>query len=417
MNPGSPRRSLAEHIGRAQMLVYAAAVALATLGASVVGFHFLHQHSLRHLESLAKITALESQPALVFGDDAAGSEVLHGIPAEEGVTRAELFDAKGTLRASAAAPQSGFVGALARALGDDEVAAPVNADGHRIGEVRLAGGREPMLQAFFGLILADVLVLTFVGVLSLVTSRRNTQRIAEPLTQLRTLMQQAMQHRDFTHRAPAADIAEVDDLRMGFNALLDEVVRRDQALRANNQVLRRLAFHDTLTGLPNRAMFESALTATLNECAATRARAALFYLDLDGFKPVNDTYGHDAGDRLLAVTAARLRNALPDGALPARVGGDEFVALISPPPSEVGPLIERLRSELTKPLAIDRHVIRPGVSIGAALYPDDGIDAEALLQAADKSMYRMKELHYRDDAARQTAPAGAEAIASGRTAD
>jgi diguanylate cyclase (GGDEF)-like protein len=414
-------RTLAEHVGRAQRMVYATAVVLATLGASIVGYHYLHEQTLAHLQNLAQITAIESQPALIFGDDAASEEVLHAIPTTEGVTRAELFDGQGKLRARVVNNPTGLVGQLASRMQGEEVSASVIADRRQIGEVHLQGGQEPLLRAFFGLIAADVLVVTCIGLLSFVVSRRNTRRIARPLTQLRALMQQATEQQDFTQRAPPADILEVNDLRVQFNGLLDEIVQRDQALRANNQVLRRLAFHDPLTGLPNRAMFEPALGATLSECGANGSKAALLYLDIDKFKTINDTFGHDIGDQLLTTIADRLRVWLPEGAMAARLGGDEFVVLISPltnwsernEPATVK-LVHALRATLERPLRAKSCIIHPGVSIGVAVYPDTASSAEAMLQSADKSMYQMKGLHYRAAAVtRWSDAADAAVIASG----
>jgi diguanylate cyclase (GGDEF)-like protein len=396
-----PRRTLAEHIGRAQLMVYATAVVLATAGASIVGYHYLHEQTLAHLNNVAQITAIESQPALIFGDDATSEEVLRAIPANEGVTRAELFDAKGKSRARIVTAPSGLIGSFASELDGEQVTAKVIADHRSIGEVRLQGGWEPLLRAFLGLIVADILVVTCIGLFSLFVSRRNTRRIAQPLTQLRTLMHAATEQRDFTQRAPAADIAEVDDLRTQFNGLLDEIVHRDQVLRTNNQVLQRLAFHDQLTGLPNRAMFEPTLAATLSECTATASKAVLLYLDIDSFKAINDTFGHDTGDRLLTAIADRLRVWLPEGVIAARLGGDEFVVLISPleatgERSEPGTvkLIHALRTTLERPVRINSCIIHPGVSVGVAVYPDMASDAETLLQSADRSMYQMKGLHY-----------------------
>lgn len=415
-------RTLAEHIGRAQLMVYVSAVLLVTLGASIVGYHYLHEQTLAHLQSLAQITAIEGQAALVFGDDTASEDVLHAIPINEGVTRAELLDAEGRVRASVVNTPTNAIGRLAAQLEGEEVRAAVIADRHRIGEVRLQGGQEPLLRAFFGLIAADILIVTCIGLLSLVVVRRNTRRISNPLTQLRALMQRATEHQDFTQRAPAADIAEVDDLRMQFNGLLDEIVQRDQALRANNQVLRRLAFHDPLTGLPNRTMFEPALSATLSECSAHGSKAALLFLDLDSFKAINDTFGHDIGDLLLSAIADRLRVWLPEGAMAARIGGDEFVVLISPlldwsdrnEPATVR-LIHGLRSTLERPLRTPKCVIHPGVSIGVAVYPDTASSAEAMLQSADKSMYQMKGLHYQASAVTRWSDAGeADPIAPAR---
>jgi diguanylate cyclase (GGDEF)-like protein len=418
------RRTLSEHIGRAQLLVFAAAVVLATLGASIVGYHYLHQQTYAHLNNLAQITALEAQAALIFHDDAAAEEVLHNIPAEEGVTRAELFDAQGKLKARVINMPRGLLGQLAGNFDGEQVSANVIADRKSVGQVRLQGGEGPLLNAFFGLILADIMVVTFVGLFSYVVSRRNTRRIAQPLTQLRTLMQRATEQQDYTQRAPAAEIAEVDDLRVQFNGLLDEIVQRDQALRANNQVLRRLAFHDPLTGLPNRAMFEPALTATLSECAANGSKAALLYLDIDSFKTINDTFGHDIGDQLLTTIADRLRVWLPEGAMAARLGGDEFVLLIAPLPAasehgEAGTvkLIHALRATLERPVRLPDCIIHPGVSIGVAVYPDTATSAEALLQSSDKSMYQMKGLHYQSAAVTRWTKPGktSDGIAAGGT--
>jgi diguanylate cyclase (GGDEF)-like protein len=392
--------TLIESLTRAQLLVYVAAILLASFGASLVGYRYLHQQMRRHLDNLAQITAIESQPALIFDQDAAAADVLRAIPAEEGITRAELFDANGKLRASSISMPGGFAGRIASYLDGERAAANVIADGRVIGQVRLQGGQQPLLHAVFGLIGSDLLVLVFVGVLSVAVSRRNTRRITQPLTQLRTLMRCAIEQRDFTQRAPSADIMEVEDLRTEFNTLLDEIVHRDRTLRAHNSLLRRLAFHDALTGLPNRAMFERALLETLNECKATQARAALLYLDVDSFKAVNDTFGHAAGDSLLIEAASRLQRWLPDGAIAARLGGDEFVVLISPWQqqerlADVGAdIVADLQSALEQPVQIGTHRIHPGVSVGLALYPDDAGDTNTLLQLADKAMYRVKGTHY-----------------------
>ena len=401
MNARRARSStLIESLTRAQLLVYAAAILLASFGASLVGYRYLHQQMRRHLDNLAQITAIESQPALIFDQDAAAADVLRAIPAEEGVTRAELFDANGGLRASSVSTPGGFAGRIADYLDGEHAAAKVIADGKIIGEVRLQGGQEPLLLAAFGLIGSDLLVLAFVGGLSVAVSRRNTRRITQPLTQLRTLMRRAIEQRDYTQRAPSADIAEVDDLRAEFNTLLDEIVQRDQSLRAHNSLLRRLAFHDALTGLPNRAMFERALPETLNECERNQGRAALLYLDIDSFKAVNDTFGHAAGDSLLIETANRLQRWLPEGAIGARLGGDEFVVLISPWQHAQGrtqsadAMVADLQAALEQVVPIGAQRIHPGISVGLAIYPDHARNADALLQQADQAMYRVKGTHY-----------------------
>lgn len=384
--------TLIESLTRAQLLVYVAAILLASFGASLVGYRYLHQQMRRHLDNLAQITAIESQPALIFDQDAAAADVLRAIPAEEGVTRAELFDAAGKLRASSEGMPSGFVGRIAEYLDGERAAAKVIADGQVIGEVRLQGGQQPLLHAVFGLIGSDLLVLAFVGVLSVWVSRRNTRRITQPLTQLRALMRRAIEQRDYTQRAPSADIAEVDDLRTEFNTLLDEIVNRDETLRAHNSLLRRLAFHDALTGLPNRAMFERALLETLNECKLTRARAALLYLDIDSFKAVNDTFGHAAGDSLLVETAGRLQRWLPEGAIAARLGGDEFVVLVEDAEeSDAAETVARkLIARMRDMIGANGHSLAVTTSIGIAFCRHTVANPDALMQIADAALYDAK---------------------------
>ncbi|MGA9333130.1 MAG: diguanylate cyclase [Rudaea sp.] len=416
-------KTLIESLTRAQLTVYVAAILLASLGASLVGYRFLREQVRQHLNNLAQITAIESQPALVFDQDTAAKEVLQGIPVEEGVTRAELFDASGKLRASSVAVPDNFAGRMAGRLNGESGSAKVIADGHVIGEVRLQGGQEPLLRALFGLIGSDLLVVAFVGLLSAVVSRRNTRRIAEPLTQLRTIMRQAIEQRDFSQRAPVADIAEVNDLRVEFNALLDEIDSRDQTLHEQNALLRHLAMHDTLTGLPNRAMFEHALKHSVEACRKSGDAATLLYLDINSFKRINDKFGHAGGDRLLVEMARRLQQWLPPEAIAARLGGDEFVVLLSPRPqadtlssAQAKDLMTGLQATLNQPVEIDDCRIRPAVSIGMATYPGSADNAEMLLRIADQAMYANKIAHHRAANVTAWAPlAESGTIAPGRS--
>jgi len=151
------------------------------------------------------------------------------------------------------------------------------------------------------------------------------------------------------------------------------------------------ARHDMLTGLSNRSGLAKALETRLAKHAPTR-RLALIYLDLDGFKAVNDTYGHMAGDRLLQLVAERLRGMLRAGDLVARIGGDEFIVLSQQ--TETAALRgfgERLIREISRPYALDkRHDITVGASIGIALAPEHGEDMASLLAMADAALYQAK---------------------------
>ena len=174
----------------------------------------------------------------------------------------------------------------------------------------------------------------------------------------------------------------------------DEVTRLAAGQRAAAERIHRLAHHDALTGLANRML----LRERLNEAVARARRAggtlAVFCLDLDGFKAVNDLHSHAAGDHLLCEVAARLGRSVRGTDTVARLGGDEFVVLQDDPgqPGAAGALAERLLAVLSEPCGLGVHGVEGMVtaSIGIALFPGDGTDPETLLHNADTALYQVK---------------------------
>ncbi|MDP4300235.1 putative bifunctional diguanylate cyclase/phosphodiesterase [Leptothrix discophora] len=155
--------------------------------------------------------------------------------------------------------------------------------------------------------------------------------------------------------------------------------------------LARMALADALTELPNRAAIEQHLASRLTE--ATRRPFAIVFIDLDGFKEVNDSFGHEVGDQLLRAVARRLTGLLPDDALVGRWGGDEFVIVLGPDSgdNEVRSVAQIVLAALNQPIALDAHEVTVTPSIGAALSPRDGTDPGTLLRKADAAMYVAKE--------------------------
>lgn len=152
-----------------------------------------------------------------------------------------------------------------------------------------------------------------------------------------------------------------------------------------------LAHHDLLTGLPNRASFSERLRASISEARARSENFALIFLDLDGFKDVNDVFGHQCGDALLGEVAAHLLHIARD-AFVARVGGDEFVIILTDgsQPDAAAALCARLLDIVSAPFQIGGNQVHVGLSIGVALFPNDGADEEKLLANADAALYRAK---------------------------
>jgi diguanylate cyclase (GGDEF)-like protein len=167
---------------------------------------------------------------------------------------------------------------------------------------------------------------------------------------------------------------------------------RQRQLSAENAAIRYLALHDELTGLPNRKQFEEFMTETFANLEQSGHKAALFVLDLDSFKAVNDTLGHPVGDGLLKACAKRLKASLRGGDLLARLSGDEFVIVVPKvtDPSMLAPLAERVLNLLSTPFRVEGHELQIGCSIGLAVAPDNGADTAALMRNADFALYRAK---------------------------
>ncbi|WP_428427848.1 diguanylate cyclase domain-containing protein [Pararhizobium sp.] len=151
-----------------------------------------------------------------------------------------------------------------------------------------------------------------------------------------------------------------------------------------------LAHHDPLTGLPNRMQFRQKLESALVRAARDGQELAVHYLDLDGFKPVNDTFGHAAGDMLLKQVAERLKSVLLNGDLVARLGGDEFAILQHASAAKVADIADSCILALGKPFGIADRQIGISVSIGIAVAPDNGFDPDELMSAADTALYQAK---------------------------
>src|SRR5829696_274328 len=171
---------------------------------------------------------------------------------------------------------------------------------------------------------------------------------------------------------------------------LEENLRQVTDLK---EQLRHQALHDPLTGLPNRTLFLDRVRHAVDTAGRTRVWPAVLYLDLDGFKPVNDTFGHEAGDVLLRTVADRLRGCLRPADTAARLGGDEFVVLLNGPIDRFGVarVIERIRAQLEVPVLLGEGVVTTvGASIGVAIGDLDTIDADTLVRNADIAMYTAK---------------------------
>ena len=228
--------------------------------------------------------------------------------------------------------------------------------------------------------------------------------ITRPIRRLTAVTRQlAAGHRGA--RAPRGGSAEIDALAESFNAMADQIANAETELRAHQTELEKhvaertrqlhhLAHHDSLTQLPNRRQLSTRLAGALTRASATGQKLALLFVDLDNFKSINDTLGHNFGDRVLQLVAERLRTAAGPHTVLARLGGDEFTVLIEDVKSheEVLDRANEIVAALQQPLSIKGRVLSTSASVGASLYPEHASDADALLRAADVALFRAKEL-------------------------
>jgi diguanylate cyclase (GGDEF)-like protein len=207
---------------------------------------------------------------------------------------------------------------------------------------------------------------------------------------------------DSSARFNPAGIRELDTLAEAFNRMAQDLshaqlksreyqVELEQRVNERTQQLQHLADHDVLTALPNRRQLSCALDLALDRATQSGQRVAVFFLDLDNFKTINDSMGHAYGDLVLQAIAQRLRHSMPAGAFAARLGGDEFTVFVDAGTrDEVLEIGEGLAHAFRKPHLIDDRELLVGVSLGASIFPDHAREAAALLRAADAALFSAK---------------------------
>jgi diguanylate cyclase (GGDEF)-like protein/PAS domain S-box-containing protein len=180
------------------------------------------------------------------------------------------------------------------------------------------------------------------------------------------------------------------ELEAANEELQRQIAERERA----EELIRKLAYYDGLTGLPNRTNFSRLLAKAIKSASRHDRRFAVALLDLDGLKSVNDTMGHDAGDRLLHLVGKRLNEVLRGDDTAARMGGDEFLFIFTEigKADEIEPIGQRLLSAFEEPFSVLGSELHITASVGGAVYPDDGLDEPTLMKQADMAMYEAKAI-------------------------
>lgn len=382
---------------RAHLSMALLAVALAGMLLVLAGLVALRFYVDSNLQLVARSLAYTVEAAVVFDDRTEAESTLRRMVQDEGVAEARVTDAQGAVFSEWRAERHDLTGRLAHAVASlvmlEPVSEPILYDGEPAGSVTLRSDGLGLLRfVATGLILL-LLCISVSGAVGTWMARRMLRDMVVPLQALAGVARTVRRTQARGLRVPPARIAEMDALGDDFNALLEELERREALLEQRNEELSRQALHDSLTGLPNRACFEQHLQARLAEARRAGTSVALLFLDNDHFKSVNDRHGHAAGDALLVAVAQRLRAQLRETDLVARLGGDEFAIVMAPAQSaqDAERMADRVVRAMREPVPLPGGArLQASVSVGVALFPQHAQDIAGLLRAADDAMYEVK---------------------------
>ena len=262
----------------------------------------------------------------------------------------------------------------------------------RLGDVAVVMSKAALSQMTSDIFIANMTSSFSFALLILILIRFLTSRMTRPLSQLSASMACA-EAGESNVRAVLSGPKDIVDMAHAFNSMMAALEDRIAAVSHAERRIRHLAYNDTLTELPNRMQFMDMLNQTIDRARDKGQTFALLFLDLNRFKNVNDTLGHDAGDRLLIAAGRRISHSVRAGDSVARFGGDEFTVLLEDITSVTAGSVasQKICLALAKPFEIDGHDIYVSASIGISVYPADGMDGNTLLKHADSAMYLAKK--------------------------
>lgn len=395
--PAPLRPALAVVLHNANMRVAMVALAMVSVSIVVVGLIALRAYMIANLGLSARNIAYTVEAAVIFNDKEAASEALALMAANHLIASAQIIDRDGNEITRWQDPDGDFWSGPEKLIARVFLARPaiekILHGGEQVGMVKLYGSGRNLLVFMMVCIACGIGCFMLCSLAASRLSRRSSLAILEPLQHLAAVAAQARREREFRHRVQQTDIAELHVLGEDFNALLEELENWREQMLSNNALLSFNANHDPLTCLANRTHFETSLNAALTKASDRRERVALFFIDADHFKSINDEFGHEAGDAVLCAIAHRLRSRVRESDLVARIGGDEFAVLLTPlnDASQAGPIAASILESMAEPIGLPSGAkLTTSLSIGIALYPDHASNGTCLLRKADEAMYESK---------------------------
>jgi diguanylate cyclase (GGDEF)-like protein len=364
-----------------------------TLGSE---YYAVRQASLREAEVQADIIRDNVTAAMAFNDRDSANEILHALRASPDILQAVLFLPDGAVLSRYV--HSGALKLLGSSSEDRSdrvvieqssilVFRQVYLKEQWVGELVTESSLEGLYQRVRLYLTVNFLSTLLGFAIAYPLSLRLKESITAPLTDLMNLAKHVTTHQDYAAtRSTNERQDEIGSLSRAFDKMLENINERDLKLS-------QMAYYDNVTGLNNRHYFMERLDQVVGNALRYGKRACLMFIDLDDFKQVNDTFGHDVGDSLLREVAAQLTGVLRDSDVVCRLGGDEFAVIIENINNLAGleVLARKIVASLSTPMHLHGHQVTVGASVGISLCPEHAENVTDLLKTADIAMYQAKE--------------------------
>lgn len=388
---------------------------VATLAFAINDWVNSRDELVSHLQSQAEVVGNNSAAALIFEDKQSATDTLASLRGEVNIVAAYLYDKNRqefarfkkydhTPTKTLPLGESGLIDGFLYIKQD------ISWENESLGYVILYSEMESWKQQQWDRAVGLLWLFLAVLVVAIVIANVAQSVITAPILKLAGTVRNITKTRDYQLRADKVSQDEIGALADDFNEMLLQIQLRDNELQQAHDSLedkvkartdelfeltKKLeyqAYHDPLTGLANRAMLDESLHGAINFAQRHGHQLSLFFLDLDRFKGINDSLGHDVGDRLLINLGGKLRSCLRSSDTLARLGGDEFAVLLQDtPPEKAAEIAQKLIDTISEPVEVDGYNLQVTTSIGISVYPDDGKTASTILKNADTAMYSSKE--------------------------
>lgn len=361
----------------------------------------IEQQASIELGTLGQIYAQSCTAALAFEDDAGAKKLLQSMGVKNSILAAAILRRDNTVfayyLAANAAPELLDSFKNAGTSQDSNISelfqlsTPMVLDSETIGHLVLTADFRDVraLQKDFVLFLGLLFCVSLL--ISGLLSMRLQRHLIAPINNLMGTMALVTQNNDVSLRVAATTQDELGQLCQQFNTMLQRIDDQDALLKAQKDGLNFLATHDALTALPNRTLFHDRLQEGIARARRNKSGLAVMFIDLDRFKNINDTLGHDAGDELLKIVAQRIKETVREIDTVARFGGDEFVVMLADiKPEHLERVAEKLTHAIRQTIKLHQTQVVITPSIGMSTFPPHGDSPELLIKYADLAMYHAK---------------------------